>query len=120
MNWRRAGGGSDPQGRVPGTAAAKEERAELEELRSRADRTAHEAARTLGELTERLAEARSPRLLARQATGRARQSAGRAFGRARAKTRESFDGQRGATHIALAAIPVVALLAVIAYRRMKS
>lgn len=90
---------------VPGTAAAREEHAELEQLRNRADQTAQDAAQTLGELTGRLAEAGNPRALARQAALRMR-------GR--------LDGHRRAVRMALAAVPALVLLAgaAIAYRQL--
>jgi hypothetical protein len=106
----------------PSTAAGREERMELDELRERADQTAREAAQTLGELAERLTDAGDPRVLARRASANARHALGEASGKLRAE----LDGVPGrlraqspAVRAALTAVPVIALLAVAAvvYRK---
>jgi hypothetical protein len=53
-----------------GTAADREERAELEVLRDEADRIAEEAARTVAELTERLSPRNVAGRLSRNITAR--------------------------------------------------
>lgn len=101
----------------PSTAADREERTELGELRERADQTAREAAQTLGELAERLTDAGNPRVLARRASANARHALGEASGKLRAE----LDGVPGrlraqspVVRAALTAAPVIALLAVAA------
>lgn len=89
-------------------AAAFKERAELAELRDRADRTGQEAAQTLAELAARLADARDPRAMARRLAAKARHAATRTIRDVQGK----LSGPRGAKHAALAAIPVVGMLAV--------
>lgn len=93
------------------TAAAREEEAELNELREQADRATAELAQTLTELTRRITAVRRPGAAARRLTADARVTALRAL-------REgpgSFVGQRGAWRAALAAIPVVAVAAALGY-----
>ena len=101
----------------PSTAADREERMELDELRERADQTAREAAQTLGELAERLTDAGNPRVLARRASANARHALGEASGKLRAEL-DSVPGrlrrQSPAVRAALTAVPVIALLAVAA------
>lgn len=93
------------------TAAAREEEAELNELREQADRATAELAQTLTELTRRITVVRRPGAAARRLTADARVTALRAL-------REgpgSLAGQRGARRQVLAAIPVAALAAALAY-----
>lgn len=98
---------------MSGTAASVEEQAELQELRDRADRTTAEAARTIAELTGRLAQARQPGVLARRLTTNARNGAAHVLRGGPGK----LAGQRGARRAALAAIPVLALVAAVALAR---
>jgi hypothetical protein len=93
------------------TAAAREEEAELNELRDQADRVTAELAQTLTELTRRITVVRRPGAAARRLTADARVTALRAL-------REgpgSLAGQRGAWRPALAAIPVFAVAAALGY-----
>jgi hypothetical protein len=93
------------------TAAAREEEAELNELRDQADRAAAEVAQTLTELNRRITVVRRPGAAARRLTADARVTALRAL-------REgpgSIVGQRGACRLALAAIPVFALATALGY-----
>jgi hypothetical protein len=93
------------------TAAAREEAAELNELRDQADRAAAELAQTLGELTRRISVVRRPGQAARRLTADARVSALRTLHGGPGSTA----GQRGAWRPALAAIPVIALAAALGY-----
>ncbi len=91
------------------TAAAREEEAELNDLRDQADRAAAEAAQALAELVRRVNVARRLGEAARGLTAEARVTALRAL-------REGpVAGQRGAWRLALAAVPVLALAAALAY-----
>jgi hypothetical protein len=92
-------------------AAALEEQAELRILRDEADRSAAEAARTLAELTGRLAVVGHPGKVARRMAAGARVTALRALREGPGR----IAGQRGAWRPALAAIPVLALAAALAY-----
>jgi hypothetical protein len=86
-------------------------RQSLPEPRDEADRTAAEAAHTLAELNRRLTAVRRPREAARRLAADARVTALRAV-------REGagmIAGQRGAWRPVLAAIPVLAAAAVLAY-----
>jgi hypothetical protein len=102
--------------------ASREESAELDELRTEADRAAHEAAETLAELATRVAEAGNPRALARRATGGVGRGTGqmaRGVRRKMVTMTGTIADQRGATRIVLVALPVLAVLAgaAVAYRR---
>jgi hypothetical protein len=93
------------------TAAAREEEAELNELRDQADRATAELAQTLTELTRRITVVRRPGAAARRLTADARVTALRAL----RERPGSFVGQRGAWRPALAAIPVFAVAAALGY-----
>lgn len=85
---------------TPGhSVASLEERAMLEALRARADRTGQEAAQTLGELAGRLAEVRDPQTISRVLAAQARR--GRAL--AVRAVRKELTGKRPAAHAARAA-----------------
>jgi hypothetical protein len=104
------------------TAASREESAELDELRTEADRAAHEAAETLAELATRVTEAGNPRALVRRATGGVGRGTGqmaRGVRRKMVTMTGTIADQRGATRIVLVALPVLAVLAgvAVAYRR---
>ena len=86
------------------TAAETEERAEVELLRERADRTGREAAQTLAELAARLAAARDPRAIARRLAAQASR-------RVRAAVTAMPDN-RTARRAAVAAVPVLGVLTV--------
>lgn len=86
------------------TAAETEERAEVELLRERADRTGREAAQTLAELAARLAAARDPRAMARRLAAQASR-------RVRAAVK-AMPGDRTARRAAVAAVPVLGVLTV--------
>jgi hypothetical protein len=96
-------------------AASTEEQATLEALRARADKTGEEAAQTLAELTGRLADAGNPRNLARRLAADARRNAARAI----RDIPRRLAGQRGATRAALAAVPVLAVVAAIVVVRRR-
>jgi hypothetical protein len=93
------------------TAAEREEEAELNDLRDQADRSTAEAAQILAEMTRRITVVRRPGQAARRLTADARVAALRVL-------REGpggIAGQRGAWRPVLAAIPVLTLVAVLAY-----
>lgn len=96
---------------VPHGAAAREERAELISLRDEADRSVAEVARTLAELTGRVASVRHPGNTARRLAAQVRVTALRAVREGPGQIAD----QRGAWRLALAAVPVIAVAAVIAY-----
>jgi len=96
-------------------ATSTEEQATLEALRAQADKTGEEAAQTLAELAGRLADAGNPRNLARRLAADARRNAARAVRDVPGK----LAGQRGATRAALAAVPVLAVVAVIVVARRR-
>lgn len=87
----------------PGTAASREERAEIDLLRQEADRTAEAAARTIAELTDRL----SPRNLTQQLSPR------NLAQRLPRTIAARFGGQR-TVRLAATVLPVAAALAVAA------
>jgi hypothetical protein len=91
-------------------ATSVEEQAALEALRARADRTGKEAAQTLAELAGRLADAGNPRNLVRRLAADARRNALRSVRGIPGR----LVGQRGATRVALAAVPVLVLAAGVA------
>lgn len=97
------------------TAAEFEERAQLEELRDQADRTAADAAQTLAELGARLADAAQPGAVAWRLAAIGRGAAKRALREVPGK----IAGHRGARRAALAAIPALAIAAAVflVYRR---
>jgi hypothetical protein len=95
---------------VTRTAAAREEEAELNQLRDQADRTAADAAQALAELTRRIDVARRPGEAVRRLTADARAAARRAL-----RGPGSATVQRGPWRPALAAVPVLALAAALAY-----
>lgn len=103
--------------------ASLEERAELEALRARADRTGQEAARTLAELAGRLAEARDPQVMARTLAAQARRGAALAVrgvrGNLAGGVRGKLADHRGAKRAVLVAIPALGMVtaAVVARRR---
>lgn len=94
------------------TAAAREEEAELNELRDQVDRATAELAQTLAELTRRISVLRRPGGAARRLTADARVTALRALHGGPGSTTA---GQRGAWRPALAAIPVAVLTAALGY-----
>jgi hypothetical protein len=118
---------------TPGhSAASLEERAMLEALRARADRTGQEAAQTLAELAGRLAEARDPQAISRALAAQARRGRALAIRAARERlaakpraahavraVRSELTGSRGAKRVALAAIPALGMLTagIVARRR---
>jgi hypothetical protein len=93
------------------TAATREEEMELSDLRAQADRTTAAAAQALAELTRRITAARRPREVARRLTA----DAGVAVLRALGETPGKIVAKRGAWRPALAAIPVLAVAAALAY-----
>ncbi len=88
-------------------AAAFEENAELQELRSRADQTGREAAQTLAELAGRLADARDPKVVARRTAARGRN----VMARAQQRVPAGLAGPPEAKRAALAMVPALSLLA---------
>ena len=101
------------------TAAEREEQAELNLLRDQAERTAGEAAQTLAELTRRITVARRPGTAARRLTADALASALQAIREEQGK----IASWRRVWRPALAAVPVLALAAALAYaaqRKAKS
>lgn len=103
-----------------GGAASVEEQATLEALRAQADKTGEEAAQTLAELAGRLADAGNPRNLARRLAADARRNAIRTARDIPGKLIPGkLAGQRGATRTALAAVPVLAVLAAIVIIRRR-
>ena len=93
------------------TAAQHEEEAELRNLRDQADRSTAEAAQTLAELIRRLNAAGHPKETARRLAADARVTVLRALRQGPGKVA----GQRGARRLALAAVPVLAVAAALAY-----
>jgi Enolase C-terminal domain-like len=87
-------------------ASARELTVQLREQLSRL--VSQEAAQTLAELAARLADVRDPRAMARRLAAKARHAATRTIRDMQGK----LAGPRGAKHAALAAIPVVGMLAV--------
>jgi hypothetical protein len=93
------------------TAAEREEEAELNDLRDQADRSTAEAAQILAEMTRRITVVRRPGQAVRRLTADARVAALRFLRQGPG----GIAGQRGAWRPVLAAIPVLTLVAVIAY-----
>lgn len=93
------------------TAATREEEMELNDLRAQADRTTAETAQALAELTRRITAVRRPGEAARRLTADARVAALRTLREGSGK----IVGQRRAWRLALAAIPLLAVVAALAY-----
>lgn len=96
---------------APRTAAAKEEEAQLNDLRDRADQATAEAAQALAEMSRRVSAARRPGETARRLTADARAAAVSAVRQWTARA----GGRRPAQRVALAVIPVCALAIAAAY-----